>query len=574
MQAKRPGDVEPPTGCGNGDGEVAGASDAFVRLPAVGRSRDRRCLLSGLVAVGIVLLLPAAAAALPPGYSDRAVAGDLKTPTSLAIAPDGRIFVTEKRGTVMSFDRPGDATPTLVADLRTEVHDFYERGLLSIALDPGFPRRPYAYVGYTYDAPIGGTAPTWGRPGGEDDPCLPGDPDPSYEQGCPVSSRVSQLTIGPDGTATGERVLLNDWCQQFPSHSIGSLVFDRRGALLVGGGEGAYFGGTDTGQRGSDPGVCGDPAGEGGALRAQDLRTAGDPVTLDGTIARIDPDTGAPAAGNPTSGSDNAGRILSYGLRNPFRFTLRPDTDELWIGDVGWGAAEEIDTTTIDRPHNFGWPCFEGDSGSAYLGAASSPICNALAADPAASTKPWFSYLHGKVIRKGEPCDSAAGAISGIAFDEGRGLPQPYDGALFFADYTRGCIWSFRAGRDGRPRPKSVKVFESGVFPVELSGARGALYYPDLITGEVHRISYDRPTVEVRLQSKPAGAALGVDARIGEGRLSVTVAKRSRHRLSAPRRLRINGRTLRFARWSDGGARRHNVKPRRSSKVTAIYRRR
>ena len=86
------------------------------------------------------------------------------------------------------------------------------------------------------------------------------------------------------------------------------------------------------------------PTAEGGALRSQDIRTTGDPTGLDGAILRVDPDTGAAMPGNPNAGSadPNARRIVAYGLRNPFRITVRPGTNEVWAGDVGWNTWEEI----------------------------------------------------------------------------------------------------------------------------------------------------------------------------------------------------------------------------------------
>ena len=77
---------------------------------------------------------------------------------------------------------------------------------------------------------------------------------------------------------------------------------------------------------------------EGGALRSQDVRTTGDPTGLGGAILRVNPDTGAAMAGNPNLGSPdpNARRIVAYGLRNPFRITIRPGTNEVWAADVGW----------------------------------------------------------------------------------------------------------------------------------------------------------------------------------------------------------------------------------------------
>ena len=63
------------------------------------------------------------------------------------------------------FDGLEDTTPTVFADLRTQVHNYWDRGFMSMALHPNFPATPYMYVYYVRDAAIGGTAPRWGAPG-------------------------------------------------------------------------------------------------------------------------------------------------------------------------------------------------------------------------------------------------------------------------------------------------------------------------------------------------------------------------------------------------------------------------
>ncbi len=166
--------------------------------------------------------------------------------------------------------------------------------------------RPYLYVLYTFDGPIGGQAPRWGTAGADSDPCPT--PPGSTADGCVVSGKLARLTLS--GSATTKQDLIHDWCQQYPSHSIGDLVFGRDGALYVSGGDGASFNFVDYGQDGNPLNPCNDPpagvggtmtapTAEGGALRAQDLRTAADPVTLDGTVIRVSPDTGAALADNP-----------------------------------------------------------------------------------------------------------------------------------------------------------------------------------------------------------------------------------------------------------------------------------
>ena len=165
-------------------------------------------------------------------------------------------------------------------------------------------------------------------------------------------------------------MLINDWCQQFPSHSVGTLLFGRDGYLYATGGDGASFNNVDYGQYGANyagdkANPCGDPPGavgtalsppgaEGGALRSQSVRRTDGPATLDGAVLRIDPATGAGVPGNPyfSSSDANARRIVAFGLRNPFRITQRPGTDELWIGDVGWNTWEEINRVVAPAEHD------------------------------------------------------------------------------------------------------------------------------------------------------------------------------------------------------------------------------
>jgi glucose/arabinose dehydrogenase len=138
------------------------------------------------------------------------------------------------------------------------------------------------------------------------------------------------------------------------------------------------------------------PTAEGGALRSQDLRTSGDPVSLDGTVIRGDPSTGAGLPGNPSAGltDPNARRIIAYGMRNPFRFTTRPNTDELWVGDVGWNDWEEINVLpALGGVENFGWPCYEGVGRQSGYDAANLAICENLYNDngPGAATAPYYA---------------------------------------------------------------------------------------------------------------------------------------------------------------------------------------
>src|SRR5918999_3610249 len=220
--------------------------------------RKRRTLLLSMAAALVALLAPAAgqAATYPVGFSEQTVFSGLTNPTAVRFASDGRVFVAEKSGRIKVFDSLSDPQPDLFADLRTQVHNFWDRGLLGLALDPSFPDSPHVYVLYTHDAAIGGTAPRWGAPGATSDGCP--NPPGATADGCVVSGRLSRLKSSTGAVMSKEEVMIEDWCQQYPSHSVGALEHDRWGMLWASGGDGASFGFADWGQEGNPTNPCGD----------------------------------------------------------------------------------------------------------------------------------------------------------------------------------------------------------------------------------------------------------------------------------------------------------------------------
>ena len=529
----------------------------------------RRQVKTLLHALGFCLLLalvPASAPgamSLPPGFQARTLPlpkaaspsyeNGLQKPTTLDFAPDGSLFVAERNGRVLQFDSIEDPTPTLVLSILDKVMAKGDRGILGMKLDPEYPSKPYVYLSYTYDAPIGGNyeASTHTHYDDGADDCEDG---VNNMVDCMVSGRLARVKVDPatsvavDGAGNpdphdpaSEQVLINSWCQQVTSHSIGDIEFDSSGALLMSGGDGASWGSLDYGQLGNP---CNDPPYEGGSLRAQDLKTPatpGDPTNYNGSIIRVNRETGAAMNDNPlaiaplsANGAEDvaARRILSQGNRNPYRFTIQPGTSNVYVGDVGMDLWEEIDRLTSPPAPgqgltNFGWPCYEGGPNGNIVQPRwqqaekeqHKPFCEALYSNPSQVTAPFFAYPHPLTpgydghLFPGDACDPTPGsAVAGLAFYDSAGVPADglfpaeYQGALFFSDAARGCIWTMEAGAGGAPDPATVANFVvkgggESFTPVDVAeGPDGSLYVPNFYADSIVQIKANvAPTARLDL---------------------------------------------------------------------------
>lgn len=438
----------------------------------------------------------------------------LTAPTNVEFAPNGRVFVAEKSGIVKTFDSITDTTPTIAADLTAPVRSVGEHGLLGMVVDPEYPDRPYVYVMHAWDS-----TGFWG------DGCAAG----YGTNGCVTGARISRLTMGPTGVMTGapQTIVDNRWCYQFASHGVGDLEFLDDGTMVASSGEGAYWVGADYGQFGGQqlfPPVanltprnpCGDPpsgvggamnpvTAEGGSFRAQDLITESDPVWWNGSIIRIDPDTGAAPDDNPLVGIGQTAddHVLAHGLRNPFRLTARPGTDEIYLADVGYGNFEEINRTSVDDEvvENFGWPCKEGPNLQNTFAALNNNICATVLGGNGRTTltDPFFHYRRG----------GSGGAISAIAVVP----PGRYDssivGDLIFSDYVKGLTWTLGITPSGAADPAGpVQVASDGIV-VDLEAAPdGYVYTVDYYSGTVNRLVDKDSAPVARVTASPTSGPL------------------------------------------------------------------
>jgi glucose/arabinose dehydrogenase len=467
-------------------------------------------------------------AATLSGFSDQLVFSGRTSPIAVRFASNGKIFVAEENGRIYFYDSLTDTTATLFADLRGQVNSYWDRGMLGFTLDPNYATNGHVYVLYTHDTATNAenNQSAANRNATDNCPSPPG----GTSQGCITYGVLARITDPGTGYPITARLdLITEWPQQFPSHAIGALNFGPDGFLYATGGDGASFNATDWGQFGIPVNPLGDPPGgvggsmssgtsRGGSSRSQSFRrSSGENVTLNGSVIRINPVTGAGATGNPNlSHADvDARRIIAIGLRNPYRFTFHPTTGDIWIGDVGANAWEEINRLpaplTATPMKNFGWPCYEGNGRFAAWDNLDNSICeNLYAGGSSAHAAPYHAYAHGQPVYTGDACGTGSSAITGLAFypQAGGNYPTQYRNALFFADLTRDCIFVVRPNlTTGLPDMATRTNFVSGALnPSDLQiGPNNDLFYvdyggsggngtPTAGTGGVRRIRYAAPT--------------------------------------------------------------------------------
>ena len=442
----------------------------------------------------VAVILPAAAhSGHEVGLITEAAFGGLLQPTDLEFAPDGSVFILEKSGRLVRFDDLSDSSPTEVLDLGPNVNDYWDRGALGLAVDPGYPGRNYVYAIYSLDQ-----GDSWG------DSCP--DPPGGADNGCVVDGRISRIVIDDAGLGTEEVILEGRWCAQYPSHTVGDLEFGPDGMLYASAGDGASFQFNDYGQKGIPLNPCGDPpvpvggqqsipTSEGGSLRAQDILTSGDPVSFDGTVIRIDPDTGLAPSTNPLIGGDSGDDpIIAYGARNPFRMTFRPGSSQLWVADVAPVGFEEVNV--IANPEdgvveNFGWPCYQGDDRYGEFDILDLDLCEDFysGALGATHTAPLMTYTRTSPPDS-DGCLLGNASITGLAFYPDQGpFPEEYHDALFIGDYSLRCVWAVFPDPGGEPDISTAHrvIQNAGVVDLEM-GPDGNLYAVDIDSSVVLRL--------------------------------------------------------------------------------------
>ncbi|MET8152699.1 PQQ-dependent sugar dehydrogenase [Actinoplanes sp. NPDC049668] len=394
------------------------------------RRRPPATKLAGLLVLALsALLLTSVSAAGAPGSRavplteltvvSEQVAFGLQRPVAITGLPDGRMLIAEKSGTVRVYhpDTGLAAEPVLDLSARIESTD-NERGLLGITPAPNFARTGIVYVAYT-----------------------------SLPAGALTLARL------PLGAPERLQVLLTQEHAEYGNHNGGQVAFGRDGYLYWSTGDGGHA---------NDPFKAG-----------QDLRT------LLGKIVRIDVNRACGAkpycvpSTNPFVRTPGARpEIWLYGLRNPWRFSIDPADNSLWIGDVGQGLVEEVNHV---RPWqggaNLGWSCKEG-----------TPVFDQTQCRPGVRyLDPVFEFEHFLT----ESCS----VIGGVVY-RGSRTPEAV-GTYIASDYCAPRVYAVRPKPDG-----SYENAVIGNLPTQptaiAADVHGELYVLSDYPGWLSRVRFER----------------------------------------------------------------------------------
>jgi cysteine-rich repeat protein len=424
-------DAPPPADCGGsppppcGNGTVDGAEECDDGDTDGGDGCSATCQLENTSA-----LCAGVPSVSGTGLDAVRVAAGLDKPVHVAAPPldPSRVFVVEQEGRIRIL-RNGSLQTTPFLAIEGLVGCCGERGLLSVAFHPAYETNGRFFVNYTDNA------------------------------GDTVIARY-QVSANPDLADAGSAVILLTIDQPFANHNGGQLAFGPDGYLYCGMGDGGAGGDT--------------------------LEAGQDDATLLAKMLRLDVDVETPPYHAVPPANPNAraglplGLVWAKGLRNPWRFSFDRATGDLYIGDVGQNAVEEIDFQPVASTggENYGWDVFEGSQCF-----EPAPLFASCPSPPTGFTMPVLEYGHG------QGCSVTGGFVY-------RGCAMPdLRGTYFYADYCTAFIRTFRGVSGGVAQNRADRTADlapgggPSIGSITSFGedARGEIYVTDH-AGEVFKI--------------------------------------------------------------------------------------
>lgn len=409
------------SGCGGGGGGSGGNNNmppppppATVGLDA--RPNNLNCVAPARASVGTIEVTDAF-----PNLPN------IGSPTKVLVEPvaDPRWFVLRKSGQLVAFD-PDNATSTSTfLNLSGRVRTNSEGGLLGMAFHPDYPGVPEVFLYYTINGP----------------------------SGVPMRSVISRFIlddIASPGAGTVEEVIIE--IDQFAdNHNGGDIAFGSDRLLYIGLGDGGG---------GGDPRETGQNTSNllGSMLRIDVIGTG-----AGYNIPNGNPFSAQARCGPTETNANNCPEIYAWGLRNPWRWSFDPPTGDLWLGDVGQNAWEEVDL--IQNGRNYGWNCREGAHNH-----PSSSNCSGPFEEPVAE----YSHANGNVSITG-----------GFVY---RGTDNPgLQGRYVFADFASGRIWALES--DGMGGYTLEELINTSTGPSSFGVDQdGELYFTDYSGGRIMQL--------------------------------------------------------------------------------------
>ncbi|NOX50093.1 MAG: hypothetical protein GXP16_06085, partial [Gammaproteobacteria bacterium] len=288
------------------------------------------------------------------------------------VPQENRLVVVQQSGFIRAFENASSTTISrTILDLSGRISFGGEEGLLGFAFDPAFAQNRYVYVHYSMNPPR--------------------------------RSVISRFTWdqGQDAIIVGSEKIILEVSQPETNHNGGMLAFGPDDFLYIAFGDGGFSGDPDNNSQNT--------------------------TNLLGSMLRLDVHPQNPTdaydipADNPFVAANDGveDEIWAYGLRNPFRFSFDRQNGDLWLGDVGQLAFEEIDIIT--RGGNYGWRVYEGNAD--FDGSANSLPRSAF-------TFPVFEYGRNEGVA----------VIGGYVY---RGTDiSSLQGRYLYSDFISGTIWA------------------------------------------------------------------------------------------------------------------------------------
>lgn len=475
------------------------------------------CCLVFTAVVASIAVTASMCIALPTNFvwDDAAPGAGFDTPTGLAFFPDGRFIVTEKAGVAWVVQN-GIKLPTPLWSSTNEVLSNGDRGLIGVAVDPNYRVNHFVYFSYVVDPDSNGV----------DDNDVAFGRVTRYQTSAADSSVVDPATrtilLGAswaDGVLSGS-----------DSHTIDALRFGTDGSLLLTAGEGALYTQVDAG--GVTPNLFlpgrGDPYEDIGSFRSQSISSFG------GKLIRINPLTGQGYPSNPFyDGNLNSKRskIFAYGFRNPWRFSIKPNTGSpnvtagspgtIYVGNLGLNTWEALDVVRTGGA-NFGWPCWEGPE-QRYEFTIATPAhndCSSLGTsdNPSQVTAAAMYYNHTDSTLS-SPAGYIGNGLTGGIFYDGTYYPAQYRGAYFYADFGQG--WLKAATVDANDHVTGITDMEpwlAGPVDFATDPTSGDIYYVSIYDQVVRHLRWTGP---VNNNLPPVAVATGSPT-LGVAPLTVT----------------------------------------------------